>query len=169
MNRGRLLQTADPLMLYRHPANLFVAGFIGSPPMNLLPGRFRLGPAGPLFEAEAAAGDPAWTAGALPLPTEAAARLASRGHRPVVLGVRPEDTRLWRPEAPGQPASTLAASVELVERLGPETLVHLQAGPHRLVARVGGAESLEPHQAVRVALERDRLHLFDPVTEQALL
>jgi multiple sugar transport system ATP-binding protein len=147
LDGGELQQVGTPLDLYEQPANLFVARFIGTPPMNFLHGRLGGGRvAGDGFDLELAG--PA-----------AAATAASEG-REVVVGLRPENLRGTRREA-GEPTTTLRLKVELVETLGHEVLVHGRLGEAVLVAKV------DPHHApaiddeVDYLLELNRLHLFD--------
>ena len=154
MHEGRLQQLATPRELYARPANLLVAGFIGSPPMNLLPARLRTDASGAaVLEVEGQA---------LPLPDalRPAARAAAEG--PLTLGLRPEALRLVA--TPGRGA--LRARVQQVEFLGHELLAHLVlgdgAGAGRLVARL--ADGIAPARDEWIALEVDPegLHLFGP-------
>jgi ABC-type sugar transport system ATPase subunit len=144
MDRGRLQQVAPPRELYAAPANLMVAGFIGNPPMNLLPARVADGPALrvgrgtiPLPDAPAGAGD-GWTVGL----------------RPEALDVVPE------PGARG----ALPARIEHVESLGYETLAHLRLEGDeaaRLVARLVGMPALVPGQQVGLVVDPAQVRLFD--------
>ncbi len=126
MKDGAIQQVAAPLDLYHRPANLFVAGFIGSPPMNLFRGRLTRTATGPVFLA-GESGVPPWQLG---LPAEAA---AAPGERPVVLGIRPEHIQLTPADTHAGPPVT----VELSEPMGAETIVHLTAAGAPLVARLG--------------------------------
>jgi ABC-type sugar transport system ATPase subunit len=147
MRQGRLQQLASPRELYAKPANAFVAGFIGSPPMNLVPaslaaaggGRTALELAGTL----------------LPLPDALAAAARAAGGSDLTAGFRPEALRV----ATGASASALAAQVEHVEYLGHEVLAHLLLGPHRIVARL---PEIRPAPGSQLSLELDpaSLHLF---------
>jgi multiple sugar transport system ATP-binding protein len=145
LNAGRLQQVATPRELYDRPANAFVAGFIGNPPMNLLPGRIVAG-------AIEVAG------GRLPLPNDA--RVPAGANGTVTVGVRPEALTLAADGAP----SSLHLTVEHIEWLGHETLAHLRppSGDARVIARLPGMHALEPGQPVVVAADPDRVYLFDP-------
>jgi multiple sugar transport system ATP-binding protein len=144
MDHGRVQQVATPHDLYAAPANLMVAGFIGSPPMNLLPARVAAGPAlrlgsgtVPVPDAPAQVGD-GWT-----------------------LGLRPEALDVV-PEAGARGA--LPARIEHVESLGHETLAYLRlegddAAP--LVARLAGMPSLTAGQQVGVVVDPAQVRLFD--------
>ncbi|MBP2228229.1 sn-glycerol 3-phosphate transport system ATP-binding protein [Azospirillum agricola] len=144
MNHGVAEQIGTPLEVYQRPASLFVAGFIGSPPMNVLDGRI----------------DPAGAAIAMPggavLPL-AAPRAADAG-RAVKLGIRPEHLALTAADAPG--ASSI--QVELVEALGADTVVYgrLPDG-ESLVVRMAGLPACREGDRLTVAPQPGALHLFD--------
>jgi multiple sugar transport system ATP-binding protein len=158
LDGGELQQVGSPEELYTRPANLFVAGFIGSPAMNLLPvtasaadGRLRSGDL--VIEAEPAA----------------VALVAQRGG--LVAGFRPESLEPSRPGGPavaGEPAAaTLTGTVQVVEYLGDELLVHLAAGETEYVAKLGvtGARPA-PGDPLTLSVPPGRLLLFDPDTRQ---
>ena len=157
MKDGVIHQAGPPLEIYDRPADRFVAGFIGSPPMNFIDGRIASREGGPWFEAEGIAlRVPAAVAGRVALPAAGAA---------VAFGIRPEALEIR--EGPAGAGAGMEAGVDVVETLGADTLVHAQAGPHRLVARssariAGGAR--------RVALVPDaaRWHFFDSETGRHL-
>ncbi len=159
LHAGLLQQVGEPLQVYHEPANLFVAGFIGSPPMNLVHGRFAAAASGLQF-----ASDPGWQ---LPVPAATAPQDAKDG-TPVILGLRAEAVRLTGDQAAEGRDGRVAALVELVEPLGAETLVHLDATGVRLVARVAGA--FRGVRGDRLAVEFDlaRARLFDPGTGRSL-
>jgi multiple sugar transport system ATP-binding protein len=158
MRDGVIMQVATPLELYNRPANLFVAGFIGSPPMNFLSGTVTAtAGAAAVFVAD---GDVLTIA----LEGELARRAAPHAGRPVVLGFRPEHLTLA--EGPGPVAVTLEA--DLVEPMGAETLLHLRAGGKILIARIKPMDRIARGDAVKIALDLAHAHLFDPVTEQVL-
>src|SRR5947207_4409283 len=136
---GRLGQGGPPAEVYGQPADMFVARFVGDPGMNVLKGRGG-GGGGGVFDGGA------WS---VPVPLE---HYEGELH----LGVRPEHVRL---SAPDQGMAT--AEVRVVEPLGADTLIHLDAGGHRVVARVGGFSDFRPGDRVGVTLDRRHLHLFD--------
>jgi multiple sugar transport system ATP-binding protein len=144
LNAGRIEQIGAPMELYRRPANLFVAGFLGSPGMNFLPGRVS-GSNGRDTTIEAAGLQ-------IPVPRTIGTSIAGSA---VTLGVRPEHIRFSSSEndVPGQ--------VVHVERLGGEALVHLRIGQagHALVAKAEGASDLAGGETVRMRFEAG--HLFD--------
>ncbi len=142
LHEGRLRQQGTPAEVYEHPADTFVARFIGSPGMNILPARGEMGD-----------GTGVITCGSLRVAVEA---LHYSGE--LQLGVRPEHVGI---ATRGVGRTAGAAVVRLVEPLGSETLVHLEAGDLALVARVPGIASFEVGAPVGVKLDPLRLHLFD--------
>lgn len=139
---GRIVQVAPPRELFGQPAQASVAGFIGTPPMNLLEATW--------------SGDRVHLGEGISLPVAA----HSQGERAVLLGVRPADLRL---DAGGIPAT-----VELVEELGDNTIVNLQAGVHRLKLKTEGAANVQEASTVRVAFAPERAHLFDRASGERL-
>ena len=154
LERGRLQQVAEPRELYARPANRFVAGFIGSPPMNLLPARVRTDPEGRATILVAGQ--------ALALPDALAAAARARGADPVTLGLRPEAFRLATARG-----GALCARVLHLEFLGHEVLAHLALAPGegdgqelRLVARLERAGDLERGAPVALDVDPEGVHLF---------
>jgi multiple sugar transport system ATP-binding protein len=147
MEGGRVHQAGAPLEVYDRPADRFVAGFLGSPPMNFLRGELRAAAEGLAF------GD---GRNSVPLPAELVARLGGRVSGPVDLGIRPERVTL----GPG-PGPALRAAVSVVEPLGSELLVYLSAGEQRLVARVDSRTRAAAGEEVELHLLPEHLHLFD--------
>jgi multiple sugar transport system ATP-binding protein len=154
MKDGRLLQVADPLTLYNHPVSRFVAGFIGSPPMNFLDGRIELAPLRFTHSTFS-----------LSLPASCAGPLGQYARKPVVLGVRPESIGFER-GTPDQPA--IRAGVEVAELMGNENILHLRVGTATVIARVAPRFAPGPGETVEVYLAPDGLRFFDPDTDAAL-
>jgi ABC-type sugar transport system ATPase subunit len=148
---GRLQQLAPPMEIYRRPANVFVAGFIGSPAMNFFRctprranGRLRL--ESPLF--------------ALPLD----AGLEVPPGKEVVVGVRPQDVRLANAAE-----ADLTARVDVIQPLGSKAVIHLElSGEARAVAVLSAEVPLRVGDQVGVHFPRERLHLFDATDEHRL-
>ncbi|MCW7542035.1 sn-glycerol-3-phosphate ABC transporter ATP-binding protein UgpC [Aquabacterium sp. A7-Y] len=148
-NGGRIEQVGTPLELYEHPANLFVAGFLGSPRMNFLP--VKLGPRSASEVEVLAQGGAGFKLG---FDTTQSAFGAA-----ATLGVRPDHLALAPAGAPGLPGR-----VELVEHLGDAALVHVRCEglTETLVARVPGANRLPlPGDACSLQPEAGRASLFD--------
>jgi multiple sugar transport system ATP-binding protein len=149
MKDGRVLQVGAPTEVYRHPADLFVARFIGSPSMNILPGRAadgRLSVDG--------FGDLALSCGA---PSGSA----------VSLGVRPDDLRVNAPDGAG--AMRAEAEVKVVEPLGPDALVYARLGGHEVVAKCGARVPPRPGDRVMLSADIADCHVFDGATGRALV
>jgi multiple sugar transport system ATP-binding protein len=158
LDQGRLQQLGPPQEVYAQPANLFVAAFIGSPPMNTIhgdvigePGALRMRVPG----------------GTLALPERAIAALASTQMRDVVLGVRPEHVRFLGDGADDRSdGAGVPATVTVVESLGHErhVVLRLEDG-QMIIARIPTDEPVPSvGDAVRLGAADDTLHLFDPTT-----
>jgi multiple sugar transport system ATP-binding protein len=161
MRDGRLAQCGAPQTLYDEPADLFVAGFMGSPAMNLL--EARLVPAGDGF-------DVAIGRQRLRLPDAlVAARPGLRvfADRPVVVGIRPESVALGGGAGDGE-GRALEVDVALVEALGSEVLVHADVDVARVTLRLPAGTVTHPGDRLTVAVDPSRLHLFDPETERSI-
>jgi len=160
MRDGNIMQVADPLTLYRQPENLFVAGFIGSPPMNLLKGKVQKRDGATYFVENA-------EKNALSLPLQG--RLGSLANRyigkEIIFGVRPEHLS---DEVKDQSHVPIASTVEIAEPMGSESLVYLKAGTGNLIARIHGEHLFHLGEPVTVQLNLDKVHLFDPQTEKVI-
>ncbi|MGP8061822.1 MAG: ABC transporter ATP-binding protein, partial [Acidimicrobiales bacterium] len=145
---GALQQVDAPRTVHDRPANAFVAGFIGSPPMNILAGR---------VDTTDGIAEVVVDGGSIPLGPAAAAALRQRGLPDVTVGVRPEHLR-------ADPAGTLKVTVALAEYLGHEQHLgcRLPGGGLLTVRLTGTGSALGPGDAVTLAVEGDP-HLFDPV------
>jgi multiple sugar transport system ATP-binding protein len=145
MNAGILQQVGSPGDIYDHPANLFVAGFIGSPTMNFVPATTQNGSAKTSgFEVK------------LPKPVSAAK--GTLGFRPEAVTDRVTDG-----------GATLEMKVDVVERLGSDQYLYGQVGGDSVTARVDPRMSVQPGDKVRLGLDTRSLHFFDAESELALL
>jgi multiple sugar transport system ATP-binding protein len=144
MKDGELLQVAAPLEIYRRPRDRYVAGFIGTPPMNFLRGRV-----------ERVAGRLGVRLGStfLPVPGDLAPREAPL----VEIGVRPEDVQIGGGEAG---AVRLRVRVEMVEALGDHTLLYLSTDAGPLVAKLSGHETFASGDALDAGMRPEGLHVF---------
>jgi multiple sugar transport system ATP-binding protein len=158
INRGRLQQLDTPQNLYNQPANLFVAGFIGSPAMNFFPATVRSD--GGLF---ADSGE-----FQVPIPAERSKTLEPYVGRNVVIGIRPEDIHDVQLVPPNIAAAKVTAQVDVTELMGNEILLYLVAGENTFVARVDPRSQLRVGNRAEVALNMEKLHVFDAATEQAI-
>jgi multiple sugar transport system ATP-binding protein len=158
MNAGRLQQLGTPLEVYDRPANLFVASFIGTPPMNLVPATLADGGA-----TIAAAGF------ALPVPAALRPATAQADGRKVVLGMRPENLRGGDTGGTGAEGTTgIAGIVEFVEPLGHEVIVHTRVGEDLLVAKLEPRRAPAMGDPITLAVELGALHLFDAASGERL-
>ena len=156
MQDGVIMQVADPLTLYRRPANLFVAGFIGSPSMNLLRGRLERRDRALWFVQD---GQP----GALAVPLSGQLENRARPYldKAVVFGVRPEHLTAG---AGGTAPIPATFPIEFVEQMGAEAIIYLKADDRSLVARVYGEHLYKPGQPFAIHLNLEQAHLFDAET-----
>jgi multiple sugar transport system ATP-binding protein len=157
MKDGVVQQVGEPLALYRSPANRFVASFIGSPAMNFA-------------EVSVAESNGAlWAEAAglrIRIPPAKTEALRRHSGSKIVLGVRPEALRVATGAEPAD--CTFDTTVEVVEPLGNEILLDVRAGANLIVARVDPATRVKVRETVRLALDPERLHFFDPKSEAAL-
>jgi multiple sugar transport system ATP-binding protein len=145
LQAGRVEQVGSPLELYHHPSNLFVAGFIGSPRMNLMQVKV----------SEAAASGTAVllpSGPGLTVPVEPGG--ASAGQI-VTMGIRPEGLHI-------DPSGPLAGTITLVERLGGLTLLHVAMdGNQQLTVQIEGSDPSRIHDQIHLAVDPAACHLFD--------
>ena len=161
---GSLRQTGVPLQVYREPDDLFVAGFLGSPPMNRLPGR--LSAKDGRFVFKEAGG------GVVEVRFREADRpaLAPFVGKDVVLGVRPEDLELAGAADGKGTENVMQALVDYVETTGAETFFHLQTGQQALVARSRAAvDGGDAGRRARFRIDAAQAHVFDPATERRIV
>jgi len=154
MRGGRIQQVGKPEEVYLKPQNVFVAGFIGSPSMNFLPGQ--------LSGDGAAFASPDLT---YSLPAAVRAALAGRQGQELILGVRPEDVNVaWSASQ-----SALPAKVYITEPLGKENLLTLQIGKQLIKASISGRLTAKIDDQVWVRFDPAALHAFDARSEESLL
>jgi multiple sugar transport system ATP-binding protein len=163
MKDGNIMQVAEPLELYNHPDNLFVAGFIGSPPMNFFRGTLRRA-AGHVSFVEDNTDAPLTVA----LDEKLAALSSAYLDKPVVFGIRPEAIHDSLAMGPTGGGPTAEVRVEVSEPMGSETLLYLDTGKTSFIARVNPTDRFDAGQRVQVTFDLTHAHLFDPETEQVL-
>jgi multiple sugar transport system ATP-binding protein len=159
MRDGLIMQVADPLTLYRQPENIFVAGFIGSPPMNLLKGKVEKTESGLAFVEESQT-----HALSIPLRGKLEALAAKYVGKPILFGIRPEHLS----DAADPDHIPVTATVEIAEPMGSESIVYLKAATGNLIARVPGEHLYHPGEQLTVQLNMDKVHLFDGQTENVI-
>jgi multiple sugar transport system ATP-binding protein len=166
MKDGAIMQVAKPLELYNHPKNLFVAGFIGSPPMNFFRGTLRRTADwnGIAFIESNAQSAPI----SIPLDERLAAKASRHLDQSVVLGIRPENIRHAHVLPVGPYTASIEARVEVAEPMGSETYLYLHSGATAFVARVRPTDHYVIDQKIPIAFDVSHAHLFDAATELAL-
>jgi multiple sugar transport system ATP-binding protein len=165
MKDGLIQQVAEPIDLYDNPKNMFVAGFIGSPPMNFCKGALEQRQGAIWFVEKTATGGAGF---AIQVPEPLAGKLARHAGKPVAFGIRPEDINEKSVAAFAQPNQTMTATVEVVEPMGAEVYIYLTTGTHNFIARVNGHQRAEVGQKLEMAMDLKKCHFFDGVTEQTI-
>jgi multiple sugar transport system ATP-binding protein len=157
MKDGLVQQVGEPLELYNEPANRFVAGFIGSPAMNFM--TVRVTESNGSWWAKNAGVD-------IKLPAKIAERVQRYAGQQVALGVRPEDIHVATAADPQDLG--FEAVVEVVEKLGSETLLDVAVDGETMVASVEPTVRIGVHEKLRLAINPERMHFFDTASEMAL-
>ena len=162
MRDGVLQQCDAPLKLYHQPANIFVAGFIGTPSMNFAPATVRFHEGAPVLDA----GD--FT---VPLPAERAEALKAYDGKSVTFGIRPEDIhdKNFVPLSAKAVGEPITMQVEVVEPMGSTSVTFLRIGTQALTAQVDAASVAHEGQTLDVVLDAGAIHVFDTETEQAIM
>jgi multiple sugar transport system ATP-binding protein len=156
MNFGAIQQVDAPGVVYAHPANKFVAGFLGSPAINFVDAELsrkggRLTASSPWLE--------------FSLTAMQAKRLASYADRPITLGFRPEHIK---PAGEDAPEGSFTARIRLIEPLGSDQLVHLEIQGQTLVAKIDPQVRYRVGDTARFTVAADKANAFDTVTENTL-
>ncbi|MEA3402011.1 MAG: sn-glycerol-3-phosphate ABC transporter ATP-binding protein UgpC [Armatimonadota bacterium] len=163
MRGGEVQQCDRPQQIFDHPTNRFVAGFIGSPPMNFLDARLVQADGETVLEGSGVR---------VELPEAIAHRdeVQARVGEPIVFGVRPTDMHDAALPGPVPPTddNCISALVEVVEPMGAESVVYLKAGEHSLVASLDSSTGAQEGQPLKLVLNLQRSHLFDPDTGDAI-
>ena len=160
MKDGLIQQVDAPIQLYDNPANKFVAGFIGTPPMNFIDGRIVGGNGSMSFQAE----------GGIDLPVPAAFKSALDPYRnkPVTLGMRPEDIGSQAAEAL-ESAPRIPIKIDVIEPMGSESYIYFKAAGSPVISRVDAHRSYQVGQEARPAVYMDKTHFFDCETEKTIV
>ncbi len=159
MKDGDIQQVAPPLELYDRPVNRFVAGFIGSPPMNFFEGRVEQRDGGVHFNGGAFS---------VRVREEEASRLAPWAGKPVTFGIRPENIADALYASNPNPEHQFKATVEVVEPMGSEIYLYLRTGEHSFIARMDAHEKTEVNQELSLLLDMKKAHFFDPDSGDAI-
>jgi multiple sugar transport system ATP-binding protein len=153
MEDGLVQQLDTPLAVYDHPANRFVAGFIGTPPMNFIDGTLAVKGDKIFFREEAGI--------ELVLPGRLQQRMRELVDKAVTLGVRPESVQDLTPGTKAPEGSAFEAAVNVVEPLGNEMIVYISTGKNDLICKVGSDRDIEVGQKLEFAVDLEKVHIFD--------
>ncbi|KOS60550.1 sn-glycerol-3-phosphate ABC transporter ATP-binding protein UgpC [Lysinibacillus agricola] len=153
MKDGLIQQTGAPKEVYDTPHNMFVADFIGSPSMNLFQGR--------LTETTVILGEHSF-----PIPPTYLRVLKEKNYlgKDIVLGIRPEDLQITAADSP----YIFRATVDVAELLGAETFLYSSLANQTFIARVHADSNLQPADVVTLAMKEEKIHFFDPQTEERI-
>jgi multiple sugar transport system ATP-binding protein len=160
MKDGILQQVADPITIYDHPKNKFVAGFIGSPPMNFMRGKITKKD-GKLYFDEGKV--------LVRLVEEMVSKLKPYAGREIYFGIRSEDIydKLFVSEAPSE--NIVRVTCEVFEPMGSEVYLYLNTGRHTFIARVGAHDKPKINQDMDVVFDMSKVHFFDKDTEETIV
>ena len=156
MNKGILQQLDTPQKLYDFPANLFVAGFIGSPAMNFFPAKLRKEDGSLIVESEQFS---------VKVPEDKTGTYLPFVDREIIFGIRPEDIHnpVFAPQ--GIHAAAIETKVDVTELMGNEIFLYLLSGKNNFVARVDPRTRFQIGDQVQVILNMDNMHIFDPAAD----
>jgi multiple sugar transport system ATP-binding protein len=160
MRDGIVQQVDSPLNLYEKPANLFVAGFIGSPAMNFIESRLARRDGAVVIDAGSFA---------MEVPADITPHVKEWVGKTVIFGIRPEDIQDRAYARDANHTGALRAMVEVHEPLGSDVILYLSSGDHSIVARVDAHSEARMGQEAEVVFNMRRMHLFDPETHAAIV
>lgn len=159
INKGMIQQLDTPQALYDRPANLFVAGFIGSPAMNFFPGKLVKDGEKVLVDT----GD-----FKVQIPAERAAPYKGLGGKDIILGIRPENIHDPEFAPPNIHGEGVNVKVDVTELMGNETLLYLVSGKNTFVGRVDPRSKLRFGNSTQIIFDMDNCQIFDAGTEAAI-
>jgi len=162
MDNGHIRQFAPPETVYEHPADVFVAAFMGSPPMNIVAGRL-LRDGGFCIEVEDRQGPVRFA-----MPQRLADKLDDHVGRKLWLGLRPEVITKAGAERPGALVSSFERRIDVVEPTGPDTMLVFELGGIEAIARVAPGDEAPVGSRYRFAADMEKAKLFDPDTGKSL-
>ena len=162
MKDGIIQQVDTPANLYSYPCNMFVAGFIGSPQMNFLDVTVDVKPDGTYLRNNSFAVK-------LPEGKTKSNDLAAYNGKEVVMGIRPEDLYDDQLHISEAPDCTTDVTIDLTEMMGAETYLYFTIEGVNFTARVNPRTTAERDQTIKIALDANKIHLFDKETEQVIL
>ena len=155
MKDGYIQQIGAPKEIYEHPANMFVAGFLGSPAMNFIEGTYKEG----MF---------CFDAHSIEVNNLAKESLKTYENKRIIMGIRPENIYMEEIVAQTYPKSVIDYQLDVKELLGNEYILHGTIGNTPMVAKVNARMELQPHQMLKLTIDANRMNFFDPETEEAI-
>jgi multiple sugar transport system ATP-binding protein len=157
MRDGLIQQSDTPLKIYDHPDNKFVAGFIGTPPMNFLEGHLE----GSDSKIKFVFGD-----NKIPIPNQYHEKIKHVLNKEVSFGIRPEHVYDIKYLKDGREEDSIVGSIEVIERLGNEILLYLTLSGQRLILKEDAHCKAEVGEKINCSLNLDLIHIFDKETEE---
>ncbi|WFO74641.1 ABC transporter ATP-binding protein [Desulfurococcaceae archaeon MEX13E-LK6-19] len=161
MNAGKIMQVGTPSEIYLKPANIFVAGFVGTPQMNFIEATVEIKDSEVVLDT----GD-----FRIKLDPKFAELLRNYSGKTVIMGIRPE--HIYPQDAVPSRAKELAEAegvVDFVEALGSDTIVHINTGSHIIVMKISGTYHANVGDRMKFMIDLDKLHVFDKNTEKAII
>jgi multiple sugar transport system ATP-binding protein len=160
MKDGIIQQCADPMTIYDHPVNKFVAGFIGFPPINVMQGKI-VSRGGKMYFDEGNFH--------VKIVDRMTQVLSAYLGKDITFGVRAEDVydKLFVSES--SPDNTINAICEVIEPLGSEVYLYLNTGRHNFIARVGAHNRPDVNREMSLVFDMNKVHFFDPKTEKTII
>jgi multiple sugar transport system ATP-binding protein len=166
MNSGKIQQCDTPLQIYNHPANIFVAGFIGNPPMNFFDGSVQQKGNHLVFVEKTIQGGAGFSVNIF---DDHSLKLKSYVGKSVKMGIRAEDIHDKLYSATVDPGQVVQATVDVVEPMGSEVFLYLNTGSHSFIARVRVAEKADVNHKLDMVFSMNQAHFFDITTEAAIV
>ena len=158
MDKGVIQQFDTPQVLYNKPANMFVAGFIGSPQMNFIDA---------IISEENGKLKADFSSYKLEIPKEKTTELGKYKGRNIILGIRPEHI-LSADESNSKGKCALTVTAEIAETTGSETNIYFNLAGKRHIARIRSEEKISSGNSIRLFIDPDNVHFFDPETTFAI-
>ena len=156
MADGIIQQLDTPLTVYHYPANKFVGGFIGTPPMNFVEGSL-VAKGGRIFFVQEGGIE-------MVMPERLQGRMKEHVNSAVSLGIRPENIQDRQPGEEARPGSSFKAKVHVVEPLGDEMIVYVNPGKADLICKIDSHHKIVVGQELEFMVDLDRIHIFDSVS-----
>ncbi|WP_027625401.1 ABC transporter ATP-binding protein [Clostridium lundense] len=162
MKDGLIQQVDTPQQIYEHPTNMFVAGFIGSPQMNFIDSK---------LQEESGKVCIVFGEDSILLPEEKAKMVKKKGYlgKEVIMGIRPENIYDKDEFIEQHKEASLEADVEVTELMGAETYIYLSKDKINLTARVNGNSKAKAGDRLKIAMDWNKIHIFDKESESTIL